>query len=63
MKEIECALALKYPVDDFDFGYPDENPLTLYDCLLPEIRKNRQFRLGESAKGDTEDMLLEIKVQ
>ena len=46
IKEVECALALKYPVDDFDFVHPEENPLKLYDCLIPEVRKNRQFRLG-----------------
>ena len=62
LKLTECALALKYPVDDFDTVFPEENPLTLYDCLMPEIRKNRQARLGAKANGDADDMLLEYKI-
>ena len=44
--QAESALALKNPIFDAEYALDENNPLSLYDCYLPQLedwRKRKQM--------------------
>ena len=46
MKNAECALAMKTSVFEAEYGLDEQNPINLYDCLIPAIKANNKKRKG-----------------
>ena len=41
----EAALALKGPIMEAEHALDERSPLSLYDCLIPQIKELRRFKL------------------
>ena len=58
----ERALALKTPVREAEFALDDQSALSLYDCLVPMLKRHRRFRIAENTKFSIPDYQTQKKV-
>ena len=56
---LETHMAMKSPTLEAEFAIDDASALSLYDCLIPQIKELRRFKITK----DSEFSIADFKAQ
>ena len=59
---LELRLACKSPTLDAEFALDEKTPLILYDCLIPQLKENRRFRITKDSEFSIADFYTQQKI-
>ena len=59
---LELSLASKTPVMEAEHALDERTPLSLFDCLVPQIKENRRFRIQKTDTFSIADFREQVKV-
>ena len=61
--KLEERLAMRSPTLEAEHAIDDRTALTLYDCLMPQLREHRKFRIAKDAQFSIEDFNAQLKIR